>query len=206
MTEIRTRLHLGDQILVEKAASLLVQRAVDGDHIALSQHLLESVHSAAANFLLYFRLKRLIVKVQELLAVKWLQAPQDSLADSTNSDSAYGLALEIILVLSHLGNIPVTTLDLLMCGDKVADECKNGHDNVLGDGDHIGSRNLGNSDTTIGLVGRIEIDVIGSDTGGDSEFELLGLGETLGSEVAWMEAFKKLVHKLEVRVSGAKIL
>lgn len=48
----RTWLHLGDELFVEQTASLLVQRAVDGNNIALRQHLLQTVHSSAANLLL----------------------------------------------------------------------------------------------------------------------------------------------------------
>lgn len=47
-----TLLHLGDQVLVEHALSLLVERAVDGDDITLSEHLLEGVDTAAADLLL----------------------------------------------------------------------------------------------------------------------------------------------------------
>jgi hypothetical protein len=59
---------------------------------------------------------------------------------------------------------------------------------VLGDGDDIGARHLGDGDTAVGLVGRVEVDVVGADTGGDGELELLRLGETLGGQVAGVEA------------------
>ena len=59
---------------------------------------------------------------------------------------------------------------------------------MLGDGDDVGARHLGDSDTAVGLVGRVEVDVVGADTGGDGELELLGLGKTLGSQIAGVEA------------------
>lgn len=58
---------------------------------------------------------------------------------------------------------------------------------MLGDRDNVGSRYLGHGDTTVGLVGGVEIDVVGSNTGCDGDLEVLGLGETLGCEVAWVE-------------------
>jgi hypothetical protein len=52
----RTGLHLGDQFLVEKTSGLLVQGAVDGHNITLSQHLLQVRDTSAADLLLDLRL------------------------------------------------------------------------------------------------------------------------------------------------------
>ena len=69
---------------------------------------------------------------------------------------------------------------------------------MFGDGDYIGSRNLCDSNTAIGLVCSIEIDVIGSDTGSDGELEVLGFGEAFGSEVARVEASMSQNKKSEI--------
>lgn len=69
-----TWLHLGDQVLVEQAARLFVERAVDGDDVALGQHLLEVGDAAAANLLLLLGREGLVVVVEQLLAVKGLEA------------------------------------------------------------------------------------------------------------------------------------
>lgn len=69
-----TLLHLGDQFLVEQTFGLLVQWAVDSNHITLRQHLLQVVHTSAANLLLNLRLKRLVIEVEELLAVECLES------------------------------------------------------------------------------------------------------------------------------------
>ena len=37
---MHTLLHLGDQVFVEETLGFLVERAVDGDDVALGQHLL----------------------------------------------------------------------------------------------------------------------------------------------------------------------
>ena len=186
--EPRALLHLGDEILVEEATGLLVQRAVDGDDIALCKHLLQVLDTAAANLLLDFGAQGLVVEVQKLLAVEGLETTEDTLTNTTNSDGTDNLVLEVVLVLGDLSNVPVTTDDLLVSGDEVADEGEDGHNNVLSNRDDVGSRDLGDGDTAVGLVRSIEIDVIGSDTSSDGNLQLLGLSKTLCGEVAGMES------------------
>jgi hypothetical protein len=183
-----TLLHLGDELLVEETTGLLVKWAVDGDNITLCQHLLEVLDPPATDLLLLLWRQWLVVEVQKLLAVEWLQSAQDTLADTTNSNGTDNLVLEIVLVLGDSGDIPVTSGDLLVSWDKVADEDENGHDDVLGDGDDVGARNLSDCDASIGLVGSVEIDVVGSDTSGHGEFEVLRLCEALSSQVAGVES------------------
>jgi hypothetical protein len=52
---------------------------------------------------------------------------------------------------------------------------------VFGDGDDVGARDFSDSDTAIGLVGGIEVDVVGTDTCGDGDLEFLCFGETFRS-------------------------
>jgi hypothetical protein len=185
-----TLLHLGDEVLVEQTAGLLVQWAVDGDYIALGKHLLEGVNTPAANLLLLGGVERLVVKVQKLLAVKSLETTEHTLADTANGNGTHDLVLEVVLVLRNRGNVPVASGNLLVSWDEVTDEEQDGHDNVLSDGNDVGSRDLGDGDTSVGLVCGIEIDVVGSDTSGNGNLQLLGLCQTLSSEVAGMEAIR----------------
>jgi hypothetical protein len=90
-------------------------------------------------------------------------------------------------LLGGSGNIPVTGLDLLVCGDEIADEDEDSHEHVLSDRDDIGPSDLSDSDTAVGLVGSVEVDVIGTDTSSDGNFQLLRLGQSLGGEVAGVE-------------------
>jgi len=110
-----------------------VERAVDGDDVALSEHLLEVLNPAAANLLLLLGREGLVVVVEQLLAVEGLEAAQDTLADASDGDGADDFALEIEFVLGRLGNIPPAGLDLLVGGDEVADQDEDGHDDVLSD-------------------------------------------------------------------------
>lgn len=162
--------------------------AVDGDNITLSQHLLEVVDSAATNLLLNLWAEWLVVVVEELLAVEWLQAAEHTLTNTANSNGTDNLVLEIVLVLGNSGDVPVTTGDLLVSWNEVADEDEDGHDDVFGDRDDVGASDLSNGNTAIGGVGSVEVDVVGSNTSSDSNLELLGLGETLSSEVTWVES------------------
>lgn len=186
--EPRAGLHLGNQLLVEQTARLLVQGAVDGDDVALGDELLQGIDAAAANLLLDLVRQRLVVVVEQLLAVKGLEAAQDTLADAADSDGADNLALQVKLVLGGLGDVPVTALNHLVGGDEVADEQQDGHDDVLSDGDDVGAGDLGDGDTAVGLVGGIEVDVVGANTGGDGELQVLGLGEALSGQVTRVEA------------------
>lgn len=62
---------------------------------------------------------------------------------------------------------------------------------MLGDGDDVGAGHFGDGDTAVGGVGRVQVDVVRADTGGDGDLELLGLGETLRSEVTGVEAVER---------------
>jgi hypothetical protein len=114
-----------------------VKRAVDGNDIALGQHLLEVLDTAAANLLLLVASQGLVVEVQELLAVEGLETAEHTLSDTTDSDGTDNLVLEVVLVLSDLSDVPFTLDDLLVGGDEVADEGQDGHDDVLSDGNDV---------------------------------------------------------------------
>jgi hypothetical protein len=58
---------------------------------------------------------------------------------------------------------------------------------VLSDRDDVGACDLGDGDTAVGLVGGIEVDVVGTDTSSDGELEVLGLGKALCCEVTGVE-------------------
>jgi hypothetical protein len=186
--EVRALLHLGEELLVEETLGLLMERAVDGDNITLGKHLLKVLDATAADLLLLLGAEGLVVEVQKLLAVEGLQPPEDTLTDTADSDGTDDLVLEVILLLGDGGDVPLTTLDLLVGGDEVADEGEDGHDDVLSNGDDVRAGNLGDGDTAVGLVGGIQIDVVRADTSGDGDLEVLGLCEALGSEVAGVEA------------------
>ena len=187
---LRTLLHLGDQVLVEHAASLLVKRAVDGDDIALGQHLFQSVHASATNLLLNLRFEWLVVEVEEFLAVERLESSQDTLSNTSNSNSTDDFTLKIVLVLCSRGNIPVSGLDLLVRGNEVADKGEDGHDDMFGNRHDVGASHFSNRNAAVGFVGSIEVNMVRSNTGGDCDLELLGLGEAFSGQVTGMEAMR----------------
>ena len=189
-TETHTLLHLGDQLLVEQTAGLVVERSVDGNNITLGKHLLKVVDTTAANLGLLLGRQGLVVVVEELLAVECLQTAEDTLTDTADSDGTDDLVLEVVLVLGDLSDVPVTTGDLLVGRDEVADEGEDGHDDVLSDGDDVGASDLSDGDTAVGLVCSIEVDVVGTDTSSDGELEVLGLSKTLCCEVTGVETIK----------------
>lgn len=171
-----TLLHLGDELLVEEATRFLVQRAVDGDHVALGQQLLEGVDAAAADLLLDLRLEGLVVEIEELLAVEGLETAQHTLADTPNGYGTDRLALEIELVLGGGCDVPFASLDLLVCRHEVTYQDQDGHDDVLSYRYNVGAGDLGHRNTTVGFVGNVEVDMVGADTGSDGKLEFLRLG------------------------------
>lgn len=181
-------LHLGDQFLVEEALGLLVQRAVDGNHITLSEHFLETVNATAANLLLYLRLQRLVVVVKELLAVEGLKTTQDTFTDTADGNGSDNLVLQVVFVLGNRSNVPVSVANLVVCGNKVTDKSKDSHDDVFGNGHDVGASDFSDGHTTVGLVGRVEVDVVGTNTGSHSKLQVLGLSKAFCSEISRMEA------------------
>lgn len=165
-----------------------MQRAVDGDDVTLGKHILQLFDTAAANLLLNFGVKRLVVVVKELLALKWFKTTQDTLANTANGNGSDDLTLQVEFVLRDGGNIPLATGNLLVSWDKVANQSEDGHDDMLGDGNDIAASNLGDGDTTVGLVGSIEIDVVRSNTGSDGELQVLSLCQAFGGEITRVEA------------------
>lgn len=188
----RTFLHLADQVLVEHALRLLVQRAIDGHNITLPQHLLQSVHPPAPDLLLYFGLEWLVIEVQQLLAFKRLQSSQDPLADPAYGNGTDDLVLEIVLALGHASDVPAPVCDLLVRGYEITDQDEDGHDGVFCHRDHIRASDFDDGDTAIGLVGSVEIDMVRTDAGSDGELEFFGLGQALGGQVARVESMSKV--------------
>lgn len=184
-----TLLHLRDKLLVEQSTSLLVERAVDGDDVALSQHLLEIIDTAATDFLLDLGVQGLIIVVEQLLAVEWLQTTQDTLSNTANANGTDDLGFQVILILGHSSNVPVAIADLFVGRDEVAYEDEDGHHDVFGNGDDVAASNFGHGDATIGLVCSIKVDMIGSNTGSDGKLQVLGPGQALCGEISRVEAW-----------------
>jgi hypothetical protein len=165
-----------------------MQRAVDSNNITLCQHVLQVLDTTATDLLLDFRLEWLVIIVQQLLAVEGLQSTEHTLANTSHSYGADNLVLEVVLVLRGRSDVPFTGLDLLVGGDEVADKHEDGHEHMLGNGDDIGAGHFGDGDAAVGLVGGVEVDVVGANAGGDGDLEFLRLGQSLGGEVTRVEA------------------
>ena len=117
--------------------------------------------------------ERGVVVVEELLAVEWLQALEDTEADAASTDGTDDLALEVERVARDVRDLPLATLDHLVCGHEVAHEQEHAHDDVLGDRGHVRAGDLEDLDAL--LDSSVEIDVVGTDTRGDANLQVLGL-------------------------------
>jgi len=74
---------------------------------------------------------------------------------------------------------------------------------MLSDGDDVGAGDFGDGDAAVGLVGRVEVDVVGSDTCGDGDLQVLGFGEALGGEVTGVESRNKRTMLAAILISTA---
>lgn len=83
-----TLLHLVDGFLVKQTSSLLVEGAVDGDDVTLGEELVKVLDSSAANLLFNLGPKRLVIKVEELLAVEGLETSENTLSNAADGNSA----------------------------------------------------------------------------------------------------------------------
>ena len=115
LTEPGTLLEVQKQVLVDQPASALVEGRVDGDDVALGYELLEVFDAARTEGRLGRGGERVVVIVQELLAVERLQTLQYALANAAGTDGADNLALKVICVAGDLRDIPVAALNHLPC-------------------------------------------------------------------------------------------
>lgn len=88
-----------------------------------------------------------------------------------------------------------------MSRDKVSHEQEDAHDYMLGYRDNVGTRNLGNSDST--FIGGIQIDVIGTDTSGYTEFQVLCLLQDFLREVTGVKRSGNENFGLQIRIELA---
>ena len=77
--------------------------------------------------------------VEELLRVERQEALEHSETNATSTKRTDDLAFEVVRVLGDGSDVPVTSHDLLVRGNEVADEEEDRHENVLSDGDDCGS-------------------------------------------------------------------
>ena len=73
----------------------------------------------------------------------------------------------------------------LVCGNEVADEEKDAHDDVLRDGDDVGARDLEDLDAL--LDGSVQVDVVRANTSGDTELEVLRLVDDVLGDIRRVE-------------------
>ena len=172
-----------------------MERAVDSDNVTLAKHFLEIHDATATNFLLLFRRKGLVIVVEKFLAIEWLQAAQNTLANSADGYSTDNLSFKVELTLGCLGDIPSALLNHLMGRDEVSDQDEDSHNDMLCNRHNIGPCDLCYRDTAVGLVSSVEVDMVRTDPSRDGKLELLSLGQALCSKISGVEARKMAVSK-----------
>ena len=84
-----------EQIGVDQALGAFVKRRVNSQDIALGDKVLEVCDAACAELLLALGQERVVVVVEELLAVEGLETLKDAVADAARANRADDLALEL---------------------------------------------------------------------------------------------------------------
>jgi len=183
--EPRALLKVLQELGVDEAARPLVQRAVDGDDVALRHEVLEVVDAARLDGFGSGGREGCVVVVEKLFAVEGQETLKDTVTDAASSNGADNFALQVECVPCNVGDNPVTALDHLVRRHKVPHKQEDAHDDVLGNGDDVGSRDLENLDSVVNSG--IEVDVVRSDTCGDADLEVLGLLHEFAGQVARVE-------------------
>lgn len=183
-----TLLHALDRVGIDEVLGALVEGAVDSNDVTLREEVLEVRHAACVDLLGCIGRQVLVVKVEELLAVEGHETLQNSVTNSASANGTDNLALEIVSITGNGRDLPAAIAaehDLLVAHVVIADENEDGHDDVLGNRDDVGARDLSNSD--LALVGRVEVNVVRTNTGSDAELEVLGGCNHLAREVTGVE-------------------
>lgn len=108
-----------------------------------------------------------------------------TLDSPASSNGTNDLALQIECVPRDLADIPISPLNHLMRRHKVAHKQEDVHQHMLSDGHNVRAADF--DDVDLVLDGSVEVDVVGPDTGGNSQLEFGCLFDELGGEVAGVE-------------------
>jgi len=135
--EPSTLLEVLEEFGIDETAGSFVQGAVDGDDIAHGDHFLKRFDPASLDSGSGLLGKRSVVEIDEFFTVKGHETLEDTVTDTTGTDGADDFAFEIKRVTSDGRDLPVAALDHLVCGDKVAHEEKDRHDDVFCNGDDV---------------------------------------------------------------------
>jgi len=137
-----------------------VQGAIDGDNVALPEHLFETLHTSTPNLLLHLRFEGLVVKIEQLFAFEGPKPSEHTLTNSANSNRTDNFAFQVKFILGCCCHIPVSSLDLFMRGHEVSNEDEDGHDDMLSNRNNIGTCDFSHGDATVDLVCCVQVDMV----------------------------------------------
>jgi len=106
-----TFLHGAEHGLVEKMLRLRVERAVDGHHVAMRNHVRRAFVVNQAKLILNGLWEAMTVAVVKL-AVKWMHATENSKADASCCNSTDVHTFDIVGALNAVGDVPAAVKDL----------------------------------------------------------------------------------------------
>ena len=178
--EVRTPLHCGEQVVIEKPLGPGVQRRVDRDDVAVRHHVGRALVKGQAQLAFHVGRKPVAIGVVEV-DVKSLEAPQHARADATGGDRSDGHPLEVVRPLHAVGNVPSTPDDPPIGRDVIAHERQDHHHHVLRHADAVRIGHLGHRHPL--RRGRLQVDVVRADTCGDGQLEVRRLGDPLCRQV-----------------------
>src|SRR5277367_4243092 len=107
--------------------------------------------------------------------------PQHGSADAAGGDHADVHALDVVGVFDAVGDIPAAVRRPLVGGNEIAHQRQDLHDGVLGDADAVAEGDLGDGDPAGN--GRVEIDVVRTDPGGEGQLQIGSFGDPLGAQI-----------------------
>ena len=141
--------------------------------------------------------------------VERLEAAQHRASDPPGGDGPDMHPLDIVGSRYAVGDVPAAGLHQVPRLQIIADQRQNHHHDVLGDTDRVAIGDLGDRDPAIDRGS--QVDMVGTDSRGDRELEVLRFGYPLGGQIGRPERLRDhdvRIHELtlELRIGPVLVL
>jgi hypothetical protein len=110
------------------------------------------------------------------------------MSNPAGGDGTHVHALDVVGPGHTVGDVPATVADPLVRRQVVADQPEDHHHHVLGDADAVAEGHLGDRDAVCDR--RVQVDVVGTDAGGERQLEVRRLGDPLRGQVRGPERLR----------------
>jgi len=177
---VSTSLHLVDHVVIKQMLSLRVERAVDGDNVAVRNHVFHSGVIGQVELGLNVSRETMSVIVVKL-NIEGIKSAENGKTDTTRRNGTDVHAFKIVGTRDTVSDVPSTRHNLLVGGNVIADKGEDHHDDVFSNADGVAESDL--SDCNVAGASSFQVDVIRADTGGETHLKVRGLSNALCRDI-----------------------